>query len=138
MEASRIPAPTSASSASSSWQAAARAAVLQSVQRLLLAHGADAAGHALAAGLVAEERGDAQHHVAQVHGVVEHHDHAGAQRGVGGARVLEREGQVELVGTDERARGAAHAARPAMRAPGRHPAGAVRCSARSGVPNGTS
>ena len=44
-------------------------------ERLLLAHGADAAGHALAARLVAEERGEAQQQPRHVDRLVEHeHD----------------------------------------------------------------
>ena len=43
-------------------------------ERLLLADGADAAGHALAARLVAEERRDAHSFQRQVDGLVEGHD----------------------------------------------------------------
>ena len=39
--------------------------------------------------------------------VVERHDDAGAERRLGGARALERERHVELVGPHEDARGAA-------------------------------
>src|SRR5690606_22454417 len=77
------------------------------VQRLLLPHRADAAGHALAAGLVAEEARDAQQRVAQVHALVEHHHHARAERDARRPRALEREHDVELIAADEGARGAA-------------------------------
>ena len=67
------------------------------MQQLLLAHGADAAGDALAARLVAEELGDAPQDLAQVDGVVERHHHGRAEGGADGARPLEGERDVELV-----------------------------------------
>ena len=93
------------------------------MQRLFLAHRADAAGHALAARLVAEERRDAAQQIAQVDGVVDHHDDAGPERGVGRARVFVRQLDVELVGPDERAGGAAEqdgAKRPSCANAARH------------------
>ena len=75
------PAPISPISASSSRTRAARAPGQQPRERLLLAHRADAAGHALAAGLVAEERGDrAAAAGRRSMRVVEHHDDARAER----------------------------------------------------------
>ena len=104
IEASRI---TSARSASTSRSFPFAAPGREPLQRLLLADRADAAGHALPARLVAEELGDADHGVDEVGRlVVDDHD-AGAERRAGGARVLERERQVELVGPQERAGGAA-------------------------------
>ena len=70
-------------------------------ERLLLPDCADAARHALAAGLVAEERGDPQHDVGQVDVLVEHHHDARPERDPGRPRVLEREPQVEVVRPDE-------------------------------------
>ena len=55
-------------------------ALRDAMQRLFLPDRADPARHALPARLVAEERGDAQDEVAQVDGVVEHHDDAGSER----------------------------------------------------------
>src|SRR4029078_4723009 len=72
-----------------------------SIQCLLLANGADAARDTLAARFVAEERRDAQQNVRHVSAVVEHDDHAGAERGLRGARALEGERHVELVRRDE-------------------------------------
>ena len=102
------------------------------MQRLLLADGADAAGDALAARLVAEELGDAEHGVDEVGRlVVDDHD-AGAERRARGARVLEGERQVELVGPQERAGGAAEQHCLRRLAP------ASSSSSRSGMPSGTS
>src|SRR5690606_6299553 len=84
-----------------------RAVADEPVQSLLLAYRADAARHALAAGLVAEEARDAEQRVAQVRALVEHHDDAGPERHAGRARALERERDVALVAADERTRGAA-------------------------------
>ncbi len=84
-----------------------RLAGREPVQRLLLAHGADAAGDALAARLVAEELGDAQDGGDEVGVLAEDDDDARAERDAGVARGLEGERQVELVGAQERARGAA-------------------------------
>src|SRR5205085_4243505 len=70
-------------------------------ERFLLSHGPDAARDALAARLVAEELGDAEHGVDEIRRlVVDDHD-AGAERDARGARVLEGEQQVELLGADE-------------------------------------
>ena len=55
----------------------------------------DAAGHALAARLMPEEFGDARKGVAEIGRVVEHHDHAGAERRVGGPGAFERQRHVE-------------------------------------------
>ena len=104
IDASRITCSRSASTASSSPLPRPRR---EPVQRLLLAHRADAAGDALAARLVAEELGDAQHRVDEIRRlVVDEHD-AGAERHAGLARRLERELEVELVRPQERAGGAA-------------------------------
>ena len=83
--------PAPSSSSERQLVARRRAAVRgEPMQRLLLAHGSDAARHALAARLVAEERGDAQHDVGTRSTlVVEHHHDAGAERRAGGARALE-------------------------------------------------
>src|SRR5205814_1019153 len=76
---------------------AVRLAAGEALQRLLLADRADPAGDALAARLVAEELGDAEHRVDEVGGlVVDDHD-AAAERRSRGARVLEGERQVELI-----------------------------------------
>ena len=76
------PAPTSSSSASSVCSRAERRAAGQPAQRLLLAHRADPAGHALPARLVAEERGDAaQRCRSGRRSVVEGQHHAGPERG---------------------------------------------------------
>ena len=77
------------------------------MQRFLLAHGPDAAGDALAARLVAEELGDAEHGVDEIRPLaVDDHD-ARAERRAGVTGALEGERQVELVGSQERAGGAA-------------------------------
>src|SRR6201996_4110115 len=73
-------------------------------QRLLLAYRAYAAGHTLAAGLVAEEAGDAQKDAGQINSVVEGQNHARAQRNFVGANALEGERDVELVTAYEAAR----------------------------------
>src|SRR5439155_19157696 len=73
----------------------------QAVQRLLLAHGADAARDALAARLVAEEGGDAQDGVLEIDRVVEQHHDARSERGADGARALERQRYFDLGGGDE-------------------------------------
>ena len=70
-------------------------------ERLLLADGADPARHALAARLVAEERGEPHEDGRQVDGVVDHHHDAGAHADPGLPRRLERHLDVELVGRDE-------------------------------------
>ena len=63
-----------------------RAAGGEPGEQLLLADGPDAARDALAARLVAEERGDPAEGVGEVGGLVEDEDHAGAERRAGGAR----------------------------------------------------
>src|ERR1700761_8474686 len=73
-------------------------------QRFLLAYRAYAAGHTLAAGLVAEEAGDAQKDAGQINSVVEGQNHARAQRNFVGANALEGERDVELVTAYEAAR----------------------------------
>src|ERR1700744_242070 len=70
-------------------------------QRLLLAYRAYAAGHALAAGFVAEEAGDAQQDAGQIDGVVEGQHHARAQRDLVGADALEGKRDVEFVTAHE-------------------------------------
>ena len=88
------------------------APVDQPVQRLLLAHRADAARHALPAALVAEEPRDPQTQVDEIGALVEEHHHPRAQRVAAGAGVLERQARVEPVGPDEPAGRARRAARP--------------------------
>ena len=122
IDASRITCPSSSRSAHLVARRADRAAARGAVQQLLLPHGADAAGHALAARLVAEERGDAAQRCRQVDGVVEDHDDARAERRAGRARALEGQRQVELVRADERARGAAEQDRLELRPSGTPPA----------------
>src|SRR5262245_3200111 len=75
-------------------------------ERFLLANGADAAGHALSARLVTEERGDAHQRSRKVDRLVEGHDDPGAERRARGTGTLDRERDVELVGADEPSRGA--------------------------------
>src|SRR5581483_3272985 len=84
-----------------------RLAGRESVQRLFLTYGADAARDALPAGLVAEELGDAQNGADEIRLLAEHDDDAGAERHARLARALERERNVELIGAQERACGAA-------------------------------
>ena len=98
--------------------AAARPLRGQPQQRLLLADGADPAGHALAARLVAEERRDPEQHRDEVDGVVEQHDHAGAERRTRRTRRLERELEVEAIGPDEAAGRAAEQDRLQLAAAG--------------------
>ena len=93
--------PTSAMSASSPSTPPARLSRDETGQRLLLAHRADPARDALAARLVAEERGDAHQEPRQVDGLVEHEHDPRAERRPGRARALERQRHVEVV----RARG---------------------------------
>ena len=61
------------------------------VQRFFLADGADAAGHALAARLLAEEARDALRRSARYRAFVEEHHDARAERRAGRARILERQ-----------------------------------------------
>ena len=86
IDASRIAWPISSSSASSSRPMPAAGRAASRCEQLLLAHRADAAGHALAARLVAEEGGDAPQDRRQVDAVVEDHDDARAERRPDGAR----------------------------------------------------
>ena len=74
------------------------------MQCLLLPHRADAAGHALAASLVAEEGGNAQQDALQVDRIVEQHHDAGSQSRSDSARAFEGERRVELARSDERSR----------------------------------
>src|SRR5689334_5868488 len=83
-----------------------RAAARETLERLMLANCADAAGHALAAAFLAEEGGDPKEDVLEVDGVVKQHHHAGAERGTNGAGAFECERRVEFGGGDESARGA--------------------------------
>ena len=80
---------------------AERRGVHQSLQRFLLAHHADAARNALAAGFMAEETRDAQQNLAQIDRVIEQHDHAGTQRGADGARAFKSERRIEFVRPDK-------------------------------------
>src|SRR5262249_34544589 len=57
------------------------AAGYEAVEGFFLTDGADAAGDALATGLVAEKGGDAVDGVCHVGGLVEDNDHAGAEGG---------------------------------------------------------
>src|SRR5262249_41808957 len=82
-------------------------AARETVQRLLLAHRADAARDALPARLVAEELRDAEHRVDEVRVLAEHHHDAGPERRLRLACAIEREQEVELIGPEERAGGAA-------------------------------
>src|SRR5207237_920023 len=77
------------------------------LEDLLLALGADAAGHALPAGLVAKEPRDPKEDLPHVRGVVEDHDGAGAQRRPDRPGAVEAQGHVQLVGGDEGPRRAA-------------------------------
>src|ERR1700733_12717214 len=72
------------------WRAAG-----QPSYQLLLADGADPAGHALAAGLVAEEPGDPAQQGRHRHRVVEHEHHAGAKGGARRACPLVSQRQVQ-------------------------------------------
>ena len=106
-------------------------------QQLLLADAADAARHALAARLVAEELGDAPQRVDEVDGLVEDHDHARAERRPGGARRLEGQRHVERVRPDEHAGRPAEQDRPDLAAArGRRRRASIR--SRSVAPNSTS
>ena len=80
IEESRIAAPISAISASSSSTVPRVWPGQQPRQRLLLAHRPDATGHALPAALVAEERGDHHQQATEVHAVVDREHDAGAER----------------------------------------------------------
>ncbi len=86
-----------------SWRSPARGLRGEAGEDLLLAHGADAARHALPARLVAEERRDPAQLVDQVDRVVEHEHDARAERRAGGPSALHRQRQIEVVGTDEAA-----------------------------------
>ena len=97
-----------------------RRAAGQPGQRLLLAHGADPARHALPARLVAEERGDPAQRRGEVGDGVEGEHDARPERGPDLAGALQGERDVELVGQHEPARRAAEQHRPQLAA---HPAG---------------
>src|SRR5207244_9776893 len=60
-----------------------------------------AARHALPAGFVPEEGRDAEQQVVEVHRIVDHQEHTGAQCRLRGARALERERHVQLVRPNE-------------------------------------
>ena len=79
----------------------------QARDRLLLAHRPDPARHALPAALVAHEGGDDHEQAPEVDGVVDREHDARAERGAELAGVLDRQAQVEVVGRDEAAGGAA-------------------------------
>src|SRR6185295_6248783 len=68
---------------------------------LLLPLRPDAAGNALAAGLVAEEGGDAADGVRDVRALVEDHDDSRAEGSADRARALEGEWRIQGVGPDE-------------------------------------
>ena len=93
-------------------------------QQLLLAHAPDPARDALAARLVAEELGDAPEGVDEVGGLVEDHDHPGAEGRPDGAGRLERQRRVEDLRPDEDAGRAAEQDRADLAAAG-HAAGQV-------------
>ena len=100
--------------------------------QLLLADGADPAGHALAAGLVAEEPGDPAQQVRHRDGVVEHQHHAGAEGRARRAHPLEGQRHVERVRADEHAGRAAeqHRLQRAGRRPRRPPRRSPRAASR--------
>src|SRR5207248_3084674 len=77
------------------------------VERLGLSDRADAAGDALPARLMPEERRDAHRDVPQIRLIVEEHHHARTERRSGRASTLDRERHVELLGRHEYAGGAA-------------------------------
>src|SRR5436190_698014 len=74
---------------------------LEAREQLLLPHGADAARHALPAGLVAEELRDAPQVRDHVDALVENEHDARAERRADLARVLEGQRHVDLVRGDE-------------------------------------
>jgi hypothetical protein len=78
----------------------------QPLERLLLAHRADATRHTLAARLVAEELRDPQQCGHQFGLLVVDDHNTGAERDAGRPRVLVRQLQVEQLRADERARSA--------------------------------
>ena len=121
MLASRIARPMSARRASSSSASARSGAVREAREELLLAHGADPAGDALPARLVAEEGGDPPERADEVGGLVEDHDDTGAEGRPDRAGPLERQRHVERVRAHEDAGGAAEQDRP-DRAAARHAA----------------
>src|ERR1700682_1827701 len=92
--------------------AADRAARYHAMEKLLLAHGADSAWHALPARLVAEEPGDPEHCLSHVGIGSKDKDHARAERRPDRARALEGEWHVQLLVGDERAGRATKQDRP--------------------------
>ena len=122
MDASRMHWPISPISASSAPEPPRVLTRDEPGERLLLANGSDAAGHALAARLVAEERRDAHQHPRKVDRIVHHQHDARAERRLRGADVLEGQPQIELVGPHEAAGGAPEQDR-LQRAPSGHAAG---------------
>ena len=97
----------------------------------------DPARDALAARLVAEERGDPAQDVDEVGRAVEDHDDARAEARADGPGPLERERRVERVGPDERRRRRRRAGSSGSPRPPRTPP-ARSMSSRRVVPNGTS
>ena len=85
-----------------------RAPLLHLHQRLVLADCADPARHALPARLVAEELGDADHHVSHVHRRVEGHHHTRAEGGARGPGVLQGQRKAQRVRAHERPGRPAH------------------------------
>ena len=119
IEASRIAWARSRSSSSSSSTPSERPAGGEAREQLLLAHRPDAARDALAARLVAEERGDAPEGVREVGRLVERRSRRRSPSVAPAARVaLEGQRQVQRVRADEDARRAAQEDRldrPAVR-----------------------
>src|SRR5450432_594315 len=76
------------------------------LQRFLLANHAAAAGNALAAAFLAEERGDSEKDLLQIDAVIERHDDAGAERRSDGARAFECQRRIQFRGCFFSARGA--------------------------------
>ena len=107
MDASRITWPSSREQRQLVARRPVRPAGREPRQQLLLAHRADPAGDALAARLVAEERGDPQERVDQVGASRRRPSRPRSRGSPGRPRLLEGERQVERVGSDE------HAGRPA-------------------------
>ena len=101
IEASRIAWPISARRCSSSARDPFGRARREPGQELLLADRADPAGHALAARLVAEERGDPAQRAGEVDRLVEDHDHPGSERRIDRPGAFERQRRVERLGSDE-------------------------------------
>src|SRR5262249_48764629 len=91
---------------------AAPRAVREAREQLLLADRPDPAGDALAARLVAEERGDPPERADEIGRLVEDHHDARAEGRAGSASALERHRHAARLPADEDARGAAEQDRP--------------------------